>query len=646
MKRKIAFISEHASPLAVLGGIDAGGQNLYVGKLAQNLSKMGYEIDIFTRWDDARLPQIVDYGKGVRVIHIKAGPVTFIPKEELFKFMDQFASNMLNFINTEKEIYKLIHANFWMSAYVAVKIKRKENIPFVVTFHALGRIRRSFYGSEDKFPDERFQIEELAIREAENIIAECPQDREDLINKYNADPQKVTMIPAGFDPNEFYPVDKLLSRMALNINPDEQVILQLGRMVERKGVDNVIRGLAVLRKKYKIAAKLLIVGGDSDSADSKKTPEIGRLKRIAKKETVDRHITFSGRRGRDILKYFYNAADVFVSTPWYEPFGITPIEAMACGTPVVGSDVGGIKYTVSDGRTGYLVKPDDPKDLAHKLFEILSNKKLANLFRENAVNKVNKLFSWEKISGQLSRLYEKILFKTEEVKGRSRELVIIESNFKSLQKVTEQSINLLRIPILDAAKAIAKSVGEGGKVLICGNGGSASDAQHFAGELVGHFQISRNTGFAFLSLNSDTAVLTALANDYSYDEVFSRQVEALGQRGDILVGISTSGNSKNINLAFAKAHKIGMVSIALLGKGGGDSKDICDISLIVPSDDTQRIQEIHTLLVHILSELVEKQLFSDTEMPREALAPKKIFESAIGELYGQRIPAFRKGIKK
>lgn len=615
MKRKIAFISEHASPLATLGGVDAGGQNVYVGKLAKHISKLGYKIDIFTRWDDARLPQIIDWDQDVKVIHIKAGPITFIPKEQLFQYMDEFTTNMSKFIEHEEEKYKLIHANFWMSAYVASKIKKQFKIPFVITFHALGKIRRIFQGTSDKFPNSRFAVEEQVIKEANQIIAECPQDREDLINHYNASPEKITIIPAGFDENEFYPVDKLLSRLLLNLKLRQPIILQLGRIVQRKGIDNVIRGLSILRKKYKIKAQLLIVGGETDLPNARATPEIGRLRKIAQSEGIKKHVIFIGRPSRETLKYYYSAADIFVSTPWYEPFGMTPLESMACGTPVIGANVGGIKYTVQDGKTGYLVPPKDPQSLAQKLADILKNKKIANFFKENAIKRVNSQFSWEKVANLTSKFYEKAICHESQISEKEKQLHIIENGFETLSQTITACRGALRIPLLDAAQAISKCLSKENKVYVCGNGGSASDSQHFAAELVGHYLLPTRKGLPVISLNTDTAIMTAVSNDFSYNEIFSRQINALGQASDILIGISTSGNSKNINSAFIEAHKLGMTCIGILGKGGGDAINLCDIALVVPSDDTQRIQEIHANIIHTLCELVEKQLFSNLPTP-------------------------------
>src|SRR5688572_23796046 len=175
MKKKIAFISEHASPLATLGGVDSGGQNVYVGELARHLVELRYEVDIYTRWDNRDLPEVIFWIPGVRVIHVKAGPVMELEKESLLPHMDEFKENMITFINSERESYALIHANFWMSAWIAAELKKIFQIPFVVTFHALGIVRKIHQGESDKFPPERIEIEKRIVQEADQIIAECPQ---------------------------------------------------------------------------------------------------------------------------------------------------------------------------------------------------------------------------------------------------------------------------------------------------------------------------------------------------------------------------------------------------------------------------------------------------------------------------------------
>lgn len=406
--KSIAFISDHASPLVDLGGVDTGGQNVYVGQLCRFLANHGYRIDLYTRWENGAQPQVVNWLPGVRVIHIKAGPVEIMAKEELLPHMAEFRENMLAFMRTEKINYELIHAHFFMSALVAAEIKQCLGIPYTVTFHALGYIRQIHQGSNDRFPPERIAIEKEVALHADKVIAECPQDRDDLMNHYGVASDKITIIPCGFSEQEFEPVDKQKARKKLALQPDEPVLLQLGRMVPRKGVDNVVKAVGKLKAKGK-KVKLLIVGGESDDADPKQNPELARLHSIAEAHGVLDTIHFAGRKGRDELKYYYSAADLFITTPWYEPFGITPLEAMACGTPVVGANVGGIKYSVVDGITGALVPPENPQALADKVNELLADDQKLYQLGQNAIRRVNQHFTWESVAAKVNRLYEDIL---------------------------------------------------------------------------------------------------------------------------------------------------------------------------------------------------------------------------------------------
>jgi D-inositol-3-phosphate glycosyltransferase len=406
--KRIAFISEHASPLAILGGVDNGGQNVYVAELSRELANAGYTIDVFTRKDSRSQARVVEWLPGVRVIHVEAGPPAFIEKERLLPYMHEFADNMLSFIHDNMVHYDMIHANFFMSALVASIVKRVLRIPYVVTFHALGLVRLAHQKEKDRFPKERYDIEKYIVDDADQLIAECPQDRDDLIAWYEANPKKITIVPCGFNPNEFYPMDMMEARKHLQIQKDEKILLQLGRIVPRKGIDNVIKSVALLRNKVQ-PVKLVVVGGDSDTPDPIITPELARLQQIANEENVASLVTFTGRRSRHLLRYYYAAADVFITTPWYEPFGITPLEAMACGTPVIGANVGGIKYSVKDGKTGFLVPPNDPQALAGKIEQLFTDTKLLAAMKANAIKRVNKYFTWSKVAVSVNKLYESLL---------------------------------------------------------------------------------------------------------------------------------------------------------------------------------------------------------------------------------------------
>jgi phosphoheptose isomerase len=608
MTKRIALISEHATPLGIFGGVDSGGQNVYVGQLAKHLAAIGYDVDVFTRRDDSQLPDVVDWHQGVRVIHVPAGPAKCFPKEDLLPYMDEFTSFVLSWCRIYS--YNLIHANFWMSGLVAAEIKRLIGIPFVITFHALGRVRRQHQGQADSFPDERFTIEDRIVREADRIIAECPQDREDLLHLYAADPTRICIIPCGFDPTEFWAINKVRARLTLDLPPNERLILQLGRMVPRKGVDTVIRGFAQWQKQQELPARLLIVGGESETPDPQLTPEIGRLHAIAQELGVASQVTFAGRKGRDVLKYYYSAADVFITTPWYEPFGITPIEAMACGTPVIGANVGGVKFTVKDGETGYLISPNQPEALAERLDYLFARPHLISLFGRQAIRRAQDHFTWQKVTSAVAALYEEVLNIPEPLVATEAGLAILDQGFESMLRAVQRSQRLLRPAIQAASQAISDCFLRGGKLLICGNGGSAADAQHLAAELVGRFCCPHRAGLPAMALTADSAFLTAWANDVSYESIFARQVETFAKPDDLLLGISTSGRSPNLIAAFEAAQRLNLTSIALLGKDGGDLRTQATIPIVVPAQETQRIQEVQILIIHLLCELIEEQLLN------------------------------------
>jgi D-inositol-3-phosphate glycosyltransferase len=407
MATRIALISEHASPLATPGGVDSGGQNVYVAQLGRHLAAAGMKVDVFTRRDSVTQAAVIECGTNLRVVHVPAGPPSYIRKEDLLPHMDEFSDFFLGWCEAQPEPDDIVHANFWMSGIVALRAKEALGLPFVMTFHALGRVRRMHQGAADGFPDCRMEIEEQLIREADRTIAECPQDMYDLVHLYQANPARISMAPCGFDPAEFRPLGKRHARAALGLPISERIVLQLGRLVPRKGIDNVIRALAALKREHGIKARLLVVGGDSDTPDPLLTPEIGRLTQIAEREGA--LVTFTGSRPRAMLNYYYSAADVFVTTPWYEPFGITPLEAMACGTPVVGANVGGIKFTIKHGQTGYLVPPRSPSALAKRIALLYRNPALMQKMGRAAIRRVHRHFTWRKVAEAINGIYGHVL---------------------------------------------------------------------------------------------------------------------------------------------------------------------------------------------------------------------------------------------
>lgn len=612
--KRIAMISEHASPLAILGGVDSGGQNVYVGQLARHLAALGHEVDVFTRRDNEALPETAEWVEGVRIVHVKAGPPCFVRKEALLPHMDELTRNVLAYMRRERRErrpYDIVHANFWMSGLVAAEVKRALGLPFVITFHALGRVRRASQRAADEFPDERFAIEDRIVAEADHVIAECPQEEEDLVAHYNADPARITVIPGGFDPTELWPISKALARVSLGLAPEEPVFLQLGRMVPRKGVDTVIRGFGRVVHRHGIRGRLLVVGGETNDPDPVATPELGRLARVAEEEGVADRVVFVGRRGREALKYYYSAAEVFLTTPWYEPFGITPVEAMACGTPVIGSNVGGIKFTVRDGEAGYLVPPDDPDAIAERVAHLYRRPRLMNVLRRQAIRRANDLFTWSHVADGVAALYEQItLARNPARREQAERLAVVDTGFDAALESLRETRRHLRERIVLAAELLGAAFAAGRKVLACGNGGSAADAQHLAAELVGRFKTPGRPALPAIALTADSAILTAWSNDAGFDQVFARQIEALGKPGDVLLAISTSGRSPNVVRALEAARRAGLSTLALLGGDGGASAPLADVAITIPAADTAHVQEAHIVVLHVLCELLEARLLA------------------------------------
>ncbi|MEF2277448.1 glycosyltransferase [Deinococcus sp. YIM 134068] len=614
---RVALISEHASPLASLGGTDAGGQNVYVAQVARHLAALGYAVDVFTRRDAPSLPEVLEWVPGVRVVHVPAGPAAVLPKEDLLPLMSDFTRFMAGFMAREGR-YDLLHANFWMSGLVAADLKRMLGVPFVITFHALGKVRRLHQGGADGFPEARLGIEERLVREADRIVAECPQDEADLRELYGADPARIVTVPCGFDPAEFSPQCRREARLRLGLDPDEAVVLQLGRMVPRKGVDDAIRGFARALRTSARPARLLVVGGNSPSPDPALTPELGRLREVARAEGVAGCVTFTGSRERAALRDYYSAADVFVSTPWYEPFGITPLEAMACGTPVVGARVGGIAHTVVDGETGFLVPPRDPEALGERLGVLLDDGELRERMGAAALRRVRTHFTWEGVARQLRDAYREV--GREQPQPSLPEVApsahsAVDRAFQGLMTALARSRQVLQPQIVAAAHAISACFERGNKVLVCGNGGSAADAQHFAAELVGRFRRDGRRGLPVIALTADSALLTAWSNDVGFGDVFARQVEAFGCAGDLLLVISTSGQSPNVVAALGAARERGLTTLALLGGSGGAAHPLADLPLLVACGDTPRIQEVQLLALHLICELVEEQIHAALPVP-------------------------------
>ena len=393
---RVAMVSEHASPLAALGGVDAGGQNVHVAALAAALGRRGIDVVVHSRRDDPELPRRVALAPRAVVAHVAAGPPEAIPKDELLPHMDAFADDLR--ASWERERPDLVHGHFWMSGLAALAAARPLGIPVVHTFHALGVVKRRHHGAADPSPSRRLGIEDRLVREADHIVATCSDELFELV-RLGADRRRVSVVPCGVDVAHFAPEGEGESRPGGN---GRARVLAVARLVERKGVGDVVEALA-----YVPEAELVIAGGP-DRAALDADPEVGRLRVLADAHGVADRVDFRGRVGRADLPALFRSADVAVCVPWYEPFGIVPLEAMACGIPVVAASVGGLIDTVTDGVTGLHVPPRDPARVADAVGTLLADPERRRELGAAGARRARERYGWDRIAASTLEVYGEV----------------------------------------------------------------------------------------------------------------------------------------------------------------------------------------------------------------------------------------------
>lgn len=388
---KIAFVSEHASPLAVLGGVDAGGQNVHVAALAEALARGGDEVRVYTRRDDARLPATVPFCTGVLVDHVDAGPAEAIEKDHLLPHMPAFARELEQRWNQWRP--DVVHAHFWMSGLASLDAAASLDLPVVQTYHALGIEKKRHQGVKDTSPAERLAIEARIASGATHIVATATAEAFELV-RMGANRNDITVVPCGVDLSQFAAIGPSESR-----NRHKHRILCLSRLVERKGIGDVIAALKLLPN-----AELIVAGGP-DRESLWKDVEALRLREIARRLGVEDRIEFRGRVERTGVARLLRSADLVVCYPWYEPFGIVPLEAMACGVPVVVSSVGGLVDSVVDGVTGVHVEPRSPIALAQAIRTLLHNERRRLNLGIAGAKRVNERYGWPRIASDTKAVY-------------------------------------------------------------------------------------------------------------------------------------------------------------------------------------------------------------------------------------------------
>ncbi len=410
----IAMLSYHTCPLATLGGKDTGGMNVYVRDLTMQLGRMGIHVDVFTRSQDEHVPHVLhDLGFGNRVVHIPAGPEIPLPKQELAGYISEFVSGIHQFAEEKRIKYDLLHSHYWMSGLAAGELSDQwSGIPILQMFHTLGEMKNRVARNEsEREGDYRLDGERQVLVRADRIIAATLAERAQLEWLYNADVDKITVIPPGVDTSHFYPIPADEARQFIGLAPDAHMILFVGRIEPLKGVATLIEAVACLKlKNLKDPVHLAVIGGDPEAVPEDISEEMVRLQKKCDDLTVGKMVAFLGKRGQDTLPYYYSAAKVVVMPSHYESFGMVALEAMACGTPVIASQVGGLAFLVKDGVTGYTVPAEDDDALCDRLTAILGDESLRLWMGQNAV-KTAQNYSWDKIAQKIEGVYEDLIGK-------------------------------------------------------------------------------------------------------------------------------------------------------------------------------------------------------------------------------------------
>ncbi|MFQ3633857.1 glycosyltransferase [Roseiflexus sp.] len=410
---RIATLSVHSSPLARLGGKEAGGMNVYVRELSREFGRRGILVDIFTRAQERNAPAIIQVDRGVRLIHVRAGPAAPYDKNRLLDYLPEFVGRVRCFADSEDLYYDVIHSHYWVSGEAALALRRSWGAPVVHMFHTLGAMKNQVArGAEEQETKQRVAIERRILREADAIVAATPLDRAQMVWHYNADVEKIRVVPAGVDLRRFQPRDPAAARAALALPPaPHRVILLVARIEPLKGIDALIEATALLlqrRPEWRGALTTLIVGGGSEEERAHWNTEQRRLDAIRQQLGIADVVCFAGAQPQDRLPLYYAAADVVTMPSHYESFGMAALEALACGKPVVATNAGGPAFIVEDGVSGVLIPPGNAAMLANHLERLLHNDAertaMGAAARERALR-----FSWEHVACDILGIYRDLL---------------------------------------------------------------------------------------------------------------------------------------------------------------------------------------------------------------------------------------------
>lgn len=414
---RIAMISYHTCPLATLGGKDTGGMNVYVRDLTRELGRQGIHVDVFTRSQDEHVPHVVhELGYGNRVVHIPAGPEEPRSKSDIATYIPEFAEGVRKFAEEKGIIYDVIHSHYWMSGLAAEQLSDAwGGAPIVHMFHTLGEMKNRVARSEDeKAGEDRLNGERQVLRRVSRIVVATLAELTQLRFLYRADVNKMTVIPPGVDTGHFYPIPADEAKQFIGLKPENRMILFVGRIEPLKGVDTLIQAMACLDQGLTDKERpvhLAIIGGEPDVNPKEMSEEMTRLQKMCDELCMGSMVVFLGKRAQDTLPYYYSAAEVLVMPSLYESFGMVALEAMACGVPVIASEVGGLGYLVQDGVTGFTIPDSDPTMLCERLSNLLGDSMQQNEMGQRAAEYARE-YSWEKIATSIIKVYEEVICKT------------------------------------------------------------------------------------------------------------------------------------------------------------------------------------------------------------------------------------------
>jgi D-inositol-3-phosphate glycosyltransferase len=403
---RVAMLCVHSSPLARLGGKEAGGMNVYVGELAKELGRRGIAVDIFTRSQEPFAPKSVHFAPNVRVLNLHTGPAAPYDKNWVLTYLPEFVSRVRCFADGQDLTYDVIHSHYWLSGEAGLRLRRSLGAPLIHMFHTLGAMKNEVArGAEETETMQRISIERRLLHEADHIVAATPLDRAQMLERYGAT-APIEIIPCGVDLDHFRPLSQADARARLDIPPaPHRMVLFVGRFEPLKGIDTLVRAAARLKQRYGDFC-VALVGGDRDPDGWNN--EARRIDQLRRELGVEQQVVFVGARSQRLLPLYYAAADALAMPSHYESFGMVALEAMSCGTPVVASRAGGLTYTVEDGASGFLVPVGDDAALAARLDALLGNDTLRATMSANARARALR-FGWGPVADELLALYRSAL---------------------------------------------------------------------------------------------------------------------------------------------------------------------------------------------------------------------------------------------